>query len=122
MITVFYDGKCGLCRSEIEHYRRIAPLGVLNWIDITVDPEPFEKRGFAVIAGLKALHVLDDSDTMRQGVAAFAVIWRQLPRFWPLLARVLDIPLLLPLAEKSYALFAAWRFKKLGYDQCQLKS
>lgn len=122
MITIFYDGKCGLCSREIKHYRRIARSGVFDWIDITVNPEPFEKRGFAVTAGLKALHVLDESDTMHQGIAAFAVIWRKLPRFWPLLARGLDIPLLRPLAEKGYAVFAAWRFKKLGYAQCELKS
>lgn len=122
MISVFYDGKCGLCRREIGHYRRIAPLGVFDWVDITVSPEPFERRGFTVTEGLKALHVLDDSATMHKGVAAFAVIWRQLPGYWPMLALMLRIPLLLPLAEKIYAVFAAWRFKKLGYDQCQLKS
>ena len=119
LIAVFYDGKCGLCRREISHYQRIAPEGVFDWIDITVNPEPFESRGFTVPEGLKALHVLDDSAAMRKGVAAFAVIWRQLPAFWPMLALMLRIPLVLPLAEKIYAAFAAWRFKKLGYDQCQ---
>jgi predicted DCC family thiol-disulfide oxidoreductase YuxK len=121
LIAVFYDGKCGLCRREISHYQRIAPAGVFDWIDITVNPEPFESRGFTVPEGLKALHVLDDSVTMRKGLAAFAVIWQKLPALWPMLALMLRIPLVLPLAEKIYAAFASWRFKKLGYDQCQLK-
>jgi predicted DCC family thiol-disulfide oxidoreductase YuxK len=30
MITVFYDGKCGLCRREIEYYKRIALEGIFN--------------------------------------------------------------------------------------------
>jgi predicted DCC family thiol-disulfide oxidoreductase YuxK len=122
VIIVFYDGKCGICRREIAHYQHIAPSGVFDWIDITVSPEAFEGRGFTVTEGLKALHVFDDSVTMRKGVAAFEVIWRQLPGYWPVLALMLRIPLALPLAEKIYAVFAAWRFKKLGYDQCQLKS
>ena len=25
--TVFYDGKCGLCSKEINHYKKIAPNG-----------------------------------------------------------------------------------------------
>ena len=27
LTTVFYDGKCGLCSKEIDHYRKIAPQG-----------------------------------------------------------------------------------------------
>ena len=30
MITVFYDGKCGLCSKEIKYYRRIAISGVFD--------------------------------------------------------------------------------------------
>ena len=35
LITVFYDGKCGLCNKEIDHYRKISPVGIFNWQDIT---------------------------------------------------------------------------------------
>ena len=35
MITVFYDGKYGLCAREIGYYRRIAPDGVFAWQDVT---------------------------------------------------------------------------------------
>ena len=35
MITVFYDGKCGLCSKEINHYRKVAPSGIFSWQDIT---------------------------------------------------------------------------------------
>ena len=27
LVTVFYDGKCGLCSKEINHYKKIAPTG-----------------------------------------------------------------------------------------------
>ena len=27
LVTVFYDGKCGLCSREINHYKKIAPNG-----------------------------------------------------------------------------------------------
>ena len=81
MIRVFYDGKCGLCRREIAHYKRIAPEGVFEWVDIILRPAPFVQRGFVIKDGLKALHVEDDSGTMHKGIDAFLVIWRKLPSF-----------------------------------------
>lgn len=119
MITVFYDGKCGLCRREIEHYKRVAPKGVFAWVDITVTPEPFTALGYSVADGLKALHVADDAGTMHIGVDGFIVIWRALPR-WRLLAMLVSLPIIRPLARRFYAVFAAWRFKKLGYDSCDI--
>jgi predicted DCC family thiol-disulfide oxidoreductase YuxK len=119
MITVFYDGKCGLCRREIEHYKRIAPAGVFQWVDITLAPEAFIALGYTVADGLKALHVRDGVGMMHIAVDAFIVIWQQLPR-WRLLAAFARLPLIHPLATWCYTKFAAWRFKKLGYSSCEL--
>jgi len=119
MITVFYDGKCGLCRREINHYIRIAPSGIFAWVDITVTPEPFTALGYKVSDGLAALHVRDAGGKMHVGVDAFIAIWRQLPR-WRALAVVAGLPLIHPLARMLYRIFARWRFKKLGYAACDL--
>jgi predicted DCC family thiol-disulfide oxidoreductase YuxK len=120
MITVFYDGACGLCAREIKHYQRIAPLGRFTWVDITKEPEAFVARGFQVAEGLKALHAEDDAGRMQIGVAAFLVIWRGLSWPWRTAARIVGLPLVLAVAERVYKIFAAWRFKKLGYDRCAL--
>ena len=119
MITVFYDGKCGLCRREIAHYQRIAPAGRFEWVDITTTPEPFTALGFAVTDGLKALHVRDATLNIHIGVDGFIVMWRALTR-WRLLALLVALPIIRPLARACYALFAKWRFKKLGYDACAI--
>jgi predicted DCC family thiol-disulfide oxidoreductase YuxK len=119
MITVFYDGKCGLCRREIEHYMRIAPEGIFAWVDITVTPEPFTTLGYVVNDGLKALHVRDGEGAMHMGVDAFIAMWLQFPR-WRLLARLVRLPIIRPAVQRLYAAFAAWRFKKLGYGTCEL--
>ena len=34
LVTVFYDGKCGLCSREINHYKKIAPNGKYQIWDI----------------------------------------------------------------------------------------
>jgi predicted DCC family thiol-disulfide oxidoreductase YuxK len=119
MITVFYDGKCGLCRREIEHYMRIAPVGVFMWVDITVTPAPFTTLGYGVNDGLKALHAIDSEGIMHVAVDAFMLIWQQLPR-WRMLAVFAKLPIIYPLAAWLYRIFAAWRFKKLGYGACEL--
>jgi predicted DCC family thiol-disulfide oxidoreductase YuxK len=119
MITVFYDGACGLCAREIAHYRRIAPKHGLAWIDITQTPQLFTAKGYKVEEGLKALHVEDGEGKMHVGVAAFIVIWQKLPR-WRLLAMLASLPLILPLLESCYRHFARWRFKRLGYDRCRI--
>ena len=119
MITVFYDGKCGLCRREIEHYIRIAPQGIFAWVDITITPEPFTTLGYSVPAGLNALHVRDAADIMHVGVDGFIAIWQQLSR-WRILAWLVGSPIIRPMAQRLYKAFAAWRFKKLGYGTCEL--
>ena len=32
LTTVFYDGKCGLCSKEINHYMKIAPKGRIIFV------------------------------------------------------------------------------------------
>lgn len=119
MITVFYDGKCGLCRGEIDYYKGIAPDNVFEWIDITIKRELFLELGYSVSAGLNALHVRDERNMMHTGVNGFIVIWRQL-FYWRWLAYFTSLPIVNFLAKIIYARFASWRFKKLGYDKCDL--
>ena len=45
MITVFFDGKCGLCSKEISHYRKIAPDGIFIWQDITKSADDLKANG-----------------------------------------------------------------------------
>ena len=45
LVTVFYDGKCGLCSKEINHYRKIAPENVFDWQDITENQAKLNKQG-----------------------------------------------------------------------------
>ena len=117
MITVFYDGKCGLCAREINYYRRIAPDGVFAWQDIAESAELLEREGVSQAEGLKLLHVKDDAGRLHIGVDAFIIIWQSLRR-WRLLALVVALPIVRPLANWVYRAFATWRFSRL--EHCQL--
>lgn len=117
MITVFYDGKCGLCATEIHHYRKIAPVGIFDWQDITQSSDVLGNEGISFAEGLKYLHVKDAEGQFHIGVDAFIVIWQQLKR-WRVLAVIVALPIVRHIVGALYNLFAKWRFRKL--EHCQL--
>lgn len=117
MITVFYDGKCGLCAKEINHYRKIAPNGIFDWQDITKSDDGLEKVGITLSEGLRLLHARDNNKKIHVGLDAFILIWKQLKR-WRLLAALASLPIIRQIADLAYRSFANWRFKRL--EHCQL--
>ena len=117
MITVFYDGKCGLCSKEIDYYRVVAPSKVFNWQDVTETQEVLKAHGIGLSDALRLLHAVDGEGNVHIGVDAFLLIWRQLSG-WRWLARLVSLPIVCSLAGLCYTLFANWRFKRLKH--CQL--
>jgi predicted DCC family thiol-disulfide oxidoreductase YuxK len=116
MIKVFYDGKCGLCSREINHYRKIAPDGIFEWQDITENFDGLTKQGISLSEGLKLLHAMDNNGKIHIGVEAFILIWEQLKR-WKVLAILISLPVIKQIANYVYTAFADWRFKKLAHCQ-----
>lgn len=116
-ISVYYDGKCGLCAKEIAYYTKIAPSHVFRWVDITVCSRELKEEGISLSDGLKLLHVKDKLGKFHVGVDAFVCMWRALPR-WRYLAYVVSLPGVNYIANIVYHCFANWRFKRLAH--CQL--
>ena len=121
MLTVFYDGKCGLCRREIEYYKKIAPANSFLWQDIANDPTSLSKLGLSQADALRRLHARDNLGMMHVGVAAFVAIWHRLS-YWRYLALVVRLPLILPFAVYVYNKFADFRFARLSHCQLALKN
>ncbi|WP_343561828.1 thiol-disulfide oxidoreductase DCC family protein [Kiloniella sp. b19] len=116
MITVFYDGACGLCSREINYYRRIAPPAVFDWQDITKTTTELEREGISLTEALRLLHARDSNGTLHIGVDAFILIWQEL-KHWRLLAALVSLAPIHWLARHLYTTFAAWRFKRLPHCQ-----
>jgi len=117
MITIFYDGKCGLCAKEINYYKKTAPPGIFDWQDITVSPHDLEKEGISLADGLRELHARDDQGKIHVGVDTFILIWQQLAG-WKILAWIVALPFIKQIVRFAYKVFANWRFKRLPH--CQL--
>ena len=117
MLTVYYDGKCGLCRREIEYYKRVAPADRFLWLDIATDPASLADLDISQADALRRLHARDASGVVYVGVAAFIAIWQGL-NYWRYLAMIVNLPFLKPLAAFTYDRFADYRFSRLTH--CQL--
>ena len=117
MITVYYDGKCGLCSKEIEHYRRSADEGRFIWQDITESVEGLEECNVSLAQGLKLLHAKDHEGRMYTGVDAFILIWSNM-HYWKILAKITSLPIFYQATSTLYRIFAEWRFKRL--EHCKL--
>ena len=116
MLTVYYDGKCGLCRREIEYYKRVAPPGGFLWQDIANDPASLADLDVSQADALRRLHARDSFGNIYVGVAAFIAIWHGL-NYWRYLAMIINLPLLQPVAAFAYDRFADYRFSRLTHCQ-----
>ena len=119
MITVLFDGKCGLCRREIAFYRSKAPEGRFCWIDAITDDRALSNLHVRCKDALLAIHVVDDKGQTLTGADAFAAIWMALPGFlW--LGQFVSLPVIRPLARWVYSVFGRLRYRFHGYDKCEL--
>jgi len=116
LIEVYYDGKCGVCRKEINYYRSIMPADIFIWRDLFQHQEMLNAAGISFTESLMALHANDASGHWHKGVDAFIIIWRYLPKWhFRFLAKLLSLPLLHAISCWGYDRFAKFRFKKNGY-------
>lgn len=112
-LRVYYDGRCPLCRAEIDHYRRCEGADRLDLVDVGRDETAALGPGLSRERALGRFHVRDAQGRLLSGAAAFARLWRVLPG-WRWLARIVEVrilgfqPLLL-VAEVAYRLFLPLR-------------
>ncbi|WP_422020541.1 thiol-disulfide oxidoreductase DCC family protein [Roseibium sp.] len=116
MISVYYDGKCGLCSKEINFFKRRTPKHPILWHDIANDPAQLEGTGVSQAEALMFMHVRDAEGVMRTEVDAFIALWRQFSG-WSFLSRFVSLPGIYQLAGVLYRVFAKVRFNR--YPHCQ---
>ncbi len=80
-VKVWFDGACPLCQREIALMRRLDRDRAIEFIDVSGDAEPtcpIEKKQL-----LARFHAEEDGKLL-SGAAAFAAMWRAIPRLRPL--------------------------------------
>jgi predicted DCC family thiol-disulfide oxidoreductase YuxK len=108
---LYYDGACPLCRREINIVRRLTQH--VDFVDVHQLSEAEIPASFSRPALLRDLHLLDRSGQWHIGLAANVGLWQR-TRFG-FIWRILQWPVIHPLAQWGYRWWADRRFTKMGY-------
>jgi predicted DCC family thiol-disulfide oxidoreductase YuxK len=120
-LKVFYDGSCIVCATEIEHYLKIDQGEKLVAMDISA-PE-FDPAQYHIPRAdfRQQLHAIDEDNQVFKGVDSFWAIWQAFPAttIYGTMGRIIQLPLIKPLARIGYWLFARIRPILPKRQQCR---
>jgi len=105
-VTVYYDGSCPLCASEIGVYRRGPGSEAVQWCDVSRPGAVPD--GVTPEAAMARFHVKSADGRLHDGAAAFIALWLSLPR-WRWIGRIASLPPLPWLLERAYRGFLPLR-------------
>lgn len=108
-LTVFYDGSCPLCATEIQFYQRRRGAEQVAWIDASACSNSMLAPGLSRADALQRFHVRDAAGQLASSGRAFAVLWSALPAFSWLGRLFLQDRGLSWLLDRLYALFLRGR-------------
>lgn len=111
--TVYYDGGCPRCVREMNWYRRFDPGGQVRWVDIVGREPQLEAEGIDPRRALLELHLRYPDGRLVIGVAAFIVLWRQVPWMRPA-AWLVGLPVVRPAVEAWYRWVTERRLRRTG--------
>ncbi len=119
-LTVFYDGACIVCATEIEHYLKKDHGGKLLAVDISshdFDPAPYK---ISMTDFMQQLHAIDQDGQVFKGIDSFWAIWQAFPpsTIYGVMGRIIQSPLVNRLARIGYWMFARIRPYLPKRNQC----
>lgn len=119
LLTVYFDGQCGLCRAEMNEIHALDTQGDIALVDCSpadFSDEAVRRAGLTREDLLSAMHVRDVLGDWHRGVDALAVLYATVGA--PCLARAWAHPLTRPLTRRLYPWLAAHRqaLSRFGLD------
>nr|XP_055044471.1 uncharacterized protein LOC129430885 [Misgurnus anguillicaudatus] len=118
-IRVLYDGECPICVKEIHFLKFLQKNGAekVNFVDISLPEYDGSKyEGVSYETAMAEMTVIDENNKVHRGVPAFAVMYSAVGLGW--LGMLISFPLIRPLMDRAYGLFAKNRLKWTGREDC----
>lgn len=98
--TVYFDGSCPICRTEIAYYRGQDAACRLEFVDVSA-PGASAPPGTTQMEAMQRFHVERADGSVVSGAVAFTTIWGVLPR-WRWAARLAALPGVTAFLELAY--------------------
>lgn len=98
---VWFDGACPLCQREIAFMKRLDRTNAINFVDVSGAGDPSCPIDQAEL--LARFHAEEDGKVL-SGAAAFAAMWRAIPRL-RFLGQMARNPIVLAALERFYRVF-----------------
>ncbi|MEO1159502.1 MAG: DUF393 domain-containing protein [Pseudomonadota bacterium] len=99
--TVYYDGSCALCATEIGHYRNQDRKRQLAFVDVSKTDASLP-AGLTRQQAMARFHVTARDGRLLDGAGAFAEVWATLPK-WRWAARAATLPGAMPALNAAYS-------------------
>ncbi|MGB3469908.1 MAG: DUF393 domain-containing protein [Erythrobacter sp.] len=100
-VKVWFDGACPLCQREIAFMKKLDRTQAINFVDVSDSADPSCPIDQAQL--LARFHAEEDGKVL-SGAAAFAAMWRAIPRLRPL-GLIARNGVVLAVLERLYILF-----------------
>jgi predicted DCC family thiol-disulfide oxidoreductase YuxK len=104
-LTVYYNSACPVCDAGIAMQKGQKTSCTISWIDVHTNPDAAKELGIDIELIRERLHVRDEIGNVNVGASAMSAVWQRTPsQHW--LEKIIRLPVMNWLAEKSYNLFA----------------
>ncbi|XP_073679848.1 uncharacterized protein [Garra rufa] len=118
-IRVLYDGECPICVKEISFLQFLQRnrAGKVDFVDISLpeyDGNKYEGVSYEMAMG--EMTVIDEKNKIHRGVPAFRVMYSAVGLSW--LGTFISLPLIRPIMDRAYGVFARNRLKWTGREGC----
>jgi predicted DCC family thiol-disulfide oxidoreductase YuxK len=115
MLMVYYDGICPGCRRDRARYERWAGEAgqQVVWCDVTEHEVTLREKGVDPQAALLSLHVEEEGERIMEGIDAYILLMRRVPRLKPL-AWLIGLPGLKTVLRWSYDRWVRRRLAQEG--------
>jgi len=101
--SVYYNGACPVCRTEMSHYARRCEAAAVpvRFIDSSIRHDDLAEYGLRREHLERRVYLKAANGKISSGVAALTSLWAQTPGYqW--LSRVVSLPVVRPIVEALY--------------------
>ena len=107
---LLYNDSCNICRTEINHYKKLSESNQFEWIDVSDGNEACDLTKQSRNSLYRRLHVIENNEII-SGAKAFLYIWKKIPRYKPLYY-ILKLPIIFTLFHFIYEMLAILLYYK----------